>query len=283
MRQEQFGHLTVEKHVSLPIGQSHLYILLDGARVDAGKLAYSHDDGPLLEPLYRGTRHSAALEVSPCLVQPSSASRLWDSEPEWCDYGIVIESDADLYELAEHLRSLLSMRLPSRQLAYCRFYAPSWLARFMSSTTAEELTALSGPIQRWFAHDMDGWLSLGAPSIGPSRTAGEEGWFCLRQEQLDHLQGEEQHAFIERMAVHFDCPAGNTSVGLTARQRIDGLIGRTRKLGFSKEYQCIHYLELAWRFPDEIEQPELEQLLSDSSIAPDQRLAQAECLLFGLA
>lgn len=283
MRQEQPGRLNMTRHEDIPTNDGHLYILLDGALLEAAKLAYSHDDNPTVQHLYTGTRHSAAIEVSPCLIQPSSASRLWRAEGEWRHAGIVLQSDAELNVLANHLRSLISIRLPSHQLAYCRFYSPSWMGRLLGSCSNDELQAFSGPIQRWVAYEQAAWLSLGPSSTGAPRQASEEGWFCLRPEQLELLQADEEQRFVERMAGHFECPSATAAEGVAARDQLERLILQARQYGFTQEHQCTHYLELAQRFPEELKTPELSSLLADQGLATDKRLEQAESRLFGLA
>lgn len=282
MRQEQPNYLNVAQHEHLPANNGQLHILLDGALLDAARFAYTHDDNPTLQKLYAGTRHNNAIEVSPCLIQPSAASRLWDVEDQWRDFGIVLQSNAEPNVLAEHLRSLISIRLPSRQLAYCRFYSPKWIGRLLESCTEGELKAFSGPIQRWFAYEHMAWLSLAPTITDQSRPASEEGWFCLRQQQLDLFQAAEEQRYVERMASHFDCPSRTTTEGTAARDQLGQLILQARQYGFTQEHQCTHYLELAWRFPEELKTPELGSLMADQSLATDTRLEQAESRLFGL-
>ena len=283
MRQEQPDYLNAARHEHLPTNSGQLYILLDGALLEAARFAYTHDDSPTVQQLYAGTRHSNAIEISPCLIQPSAASRLWDVEDQWRDLGIVLQSDAELDVLAEHLRSLISMRLPSRQLAYCRFYSPNWIGPLLESCTEAELKAFSGPIQRWFAYEHTTWLSLAPTITGQSRPASEEGWLCLRQQQLDLLQAAEEQRYIERMASHFDCPPVATTEGVATREQLARLVQQARQCGFTQEHQCTHYLELAWRFPERLETPELGSLMADQRLATDTRLEQAESRLFGLA
>ena len=282
MRQEHHKRLNLEKHAALPVGQSKLFILLDGARVDAPKLIYTHDDSPLLERLYHGTRHAEVIEASPCLIEPSTSSRLWSAQSEWQDFAVVLQSNASIDLLAGHLRSLISMRLPSQQLTYCRFYSPVWLQRFMASTTNDEFAALSGPVQRWYFHGTESWQSISSTEPGLLRTASEEGWFVLRQEQFDQWQTEEQALFIERMAVHLNSPPSNTLEGATERRRIASLTERASQLGLVQEYQATHYIELAWQFPVAIDSPELQALFDNQNESADQRLEEVERRLFGL-
>ena len=282
MRQEQPNYLNVAQHEHLPANNGQLHILLDGALVEAARFAYTHDDNPAVQKLYAGTRHNNAIEVSPCLIQPSAASRLWDVEDQWRDFGIVLQSDTEPEVLADHLRSLISIRLPSRQLAYCRFYSPKWVGQLLESCTEDELKAFSGPIQRWFTYEHTAWLSLAPTITGQSRSASDEGWFCLRQQQLDLFQAAEEQRYVERMASHFGCPSVTTTEGTAARDQLGQLILKARQYGFKQEHQCTHYLELAWRFPEELKTPELGSLMADQSLATDTRLEQAEKRLFGL-
>ncbi|MBS7690170.1 DUF4123 domain-containing protein [Pseudomonas lalucatii] len=123
MRPEHQQRLNIETLHDLPPEKDGLFILLDGAALPALQLIYQHDDAPQVDPLYRGTRHQHAVDVSPNLYRPSAQSRFWDIQEQWRDAGIVINSDHSFDILAGHLRSLLSVRMPSGQLAYCRFYS----------------------------------------------------------------------------------------------------------------------------------------------------------------
>lgn len=283
MRQEHPTRMNVEQHQFLPTDSEQLYILLDGAQIDAMVFAYTHDDSPVVQQLYAGTRHSSAIEVSPCLIKPSATTRLWEAQNEWCSYGVVVKSEASLMELADHLRSLISVRLPSQQLAYCRYYAPEWTARLLQSFTDAELQAFSGPIQRWSIYEPSQWLSISVETTGLTRRSDEEGWLSLSQQQLDLFQADEQKRFIERMANHFGCQSAATREGSNAREQLSQLARQAQRLGFTQEHQCTHYMELAWRFPEAIRGPELEALLANQNLPTNERLNHAENRLFGLA
>lgn len=275
--------MNMQEHIELPQNDNNLYILFDGALLSAAVLTYTHDDSPIAQSLYAGTRHSEALEVSPYLVRPSATSRLWDIEDQWRHAGIVLQSSAESAVLADHLRSLISIRMPSQQLAYCRFYSPNWMRRLLSSFSEKELSAFSGPVERWYAYGQQEWISLTSEIPGTPRKAADEGWFHLRQEHLDLLHQDETQRFIERMAQHFDCPPSFTTEGAAAREKLALRVGQAQRCGFTLEHQCIHYLELAWRFPRELDTPELHKLLTDQHTPIEQRLEHAEKRLFDQA
>ena len=164
-------------------GQPHL--LVDGALLDALKIAYTYDDNPSVDMLYRGTRHQAVVEVSPCLIKPSERTRLWDNQELWRSKGIVVEADCELEVLADHFRSLLSVRMPDETLAYFRFYVPSQIKMLLSVFTPQETAAFSGVVKSWRYFDEEkGWVSADAPEADCAKMAEDEGWFQLQQNHL---------------------------------------------------------------------------------------------------
>lgn len=263
--------------------EPNLYLLLDGAMLDAPRIVYEHDDSPTIERLFRQTRHAGAIEASPCLAQLSAATRLWAQASQWQDNAVILQSDAGFDQLTNHLRSLLSVRLPSGQLAYFRFYSPQWLVRLHESTSDTEFTAFSGPVSSWAAWNGDDWLRLVPAAAGKVRAAAEEGWFSLRQTQLYAWADTEQEQFIERSAQLLGCDPAASEVGRAQRRHMAALIANARGAGLTREDHCIHYLELAWQFPNRIDQPDLQQVLHDSNTPPGTRLQIAENKLFGLA
>lgn len=267
---------------ALPPQRESLYLLLDGALMDVPLFAYSHDDHPVVEPLYRNTRHESALSVSPCLLKPSANARLWQQQAQWQTKGVVLCSTESFPVMTQHLKSLLSVRLPSQQLAYCRYYSPTWLVRLLSSMSPPELKAWSGPVEAWYANSPEGWVCFKSDTQGVARKHDEEGWFALKQTQLEQWRTEEHQRFIDRAAEHLGCESKATAQGREQRTKVAALTDAARELGFVLEYQCLHYLELAWRFPQELLSPQLVHILADREQDADQRLQLAERQLFGL-
>lgn len=280
---EPLNHLRCIRYDKLPVTDDGLYLLLDGALLNAPRLVYEHDSNPQLEQLYRGTRHASALEVSPCLVKPSIESQLWTEEHRWNASGIVLRSELPMAQLTDHLRSLTSAILPSGQLAYLRYYSPEWLLRLLSSCTAAEIRAFAGPISAWLIFRDNEWFELAPERTGDSRGASEEGWFAIRSAQLEQWEQEERGQFLERMAGHFGCASVDENEELQQRERLSQLIMQANEYEFDQEHLCIHYLELAWAFPDQMSSASIISSLADRTQTGTARLRQVEEQLFGLA
>lgn len=278
----QLNDLKRSRYCALPTSDE-LYLLLDGALLNAPRLVYEHDSNPQLDQLYRGTRHVSAVEVSPCLVKPSTNSQLWTEEHQWKTSGIVVRSGVPMAQLADHLRSLISVRLPSGQFAYLRFYSPEWLLRLLNSCTTAETTAFLGPVSAWMVASGKEWLQLAAERTGDCRSAAEEGWFAIRSAQLERWEQEERGQFLERMADHFGCAKVDKHEGLQQRERLSQLIMRANEYGLGQEHLCTHYLELAWAFPERIASASIIHSLADLAQTGTARLRQVEEQLFGLA
>lgn len=258
------------------------YLLLDGLAMDVPVTAFSLDERPKIEPLFRGTRHAEVIEASPWLVKPMAGGQLLSSPEVWQRHGVVLYSAAGKDTLAQHLRSLISVRLPSQQLAYCRFYAPDWTARLFNSMHPEEFQAWSGPISKWLIHSDDSWTAYICDSTGQPKDVNDEGWYMLREEQLAQWQAEEQQRFIDRAMHYLGCKSYRADFAVQ-RERITRLIQQAQSYGFTLEHQALQYLELAWRFPHELSAQQWTGYLADHSHTADQRLQFAEQQLFGLS
>ena len=264
-----------------PVYSSDAYLLLDGLALEVPVMAYSLDDHPRIAPLFRGTRHADIIEVSPWLVKPSRGGQLLAAPRTWQKHGIFLRSSAPMSALAEHLRSLISVRLPSRQLAYCRFHAPRWASRLLESMSPDELSAWCGPVTEWQVYTRGAWQVYQNRNPGPTRTAADEGWFQISQSQIARWQAEESENFIDRAATFFGCRKEHPEYP-QQRARIIRLIRQAEGYGLSMEYQVLHYLELAWRFESELGHPSWVAHLSDQTQDADTRLRHAEQKLFGL-
>ena len=168
-------------------------ILLDGALFDAPRFIYERDDQPELEYLFLGTPHEAALEVTPCLVKPSRASRLWRAQPEWRDKAVVLVADESLSVIAGHLRSLLSVQLPDGGYSYLRYYSPKQFQRLMLAFTQQERNRFSGPVREWLAFQADGaWSRFSSDAPQPVKPLLMKGGSCSRNsiwQQYPTVQG----------------------------------------------------------------------------------------------
>lgn len=251
------------------------YLLLDGALLDALKIAYQYDDNPSVDLLYRGTRHLPAAEVSPCLIKPSERTRLWDNQELWRSKGIVVEADCGPEILAGHFRSLLSVRMPDGAVAYFRFYVPSQIQMLLSVFTPQETAAFSGVVKSWRYFDEEkGWVSAGAPEAGCAKMAEDEGWFQLQQNHLDTLGQEKHRAFLRRLA---------RSLGLSddeaKPEKVAGLVEQVQDFGFTSEANIAGCIELFVRFENRMELPVVKQILGDTHRSATERLAELDRML----
>lgn len=252
------------------------WILLDGAVLDAPRLVYEHDDQPELDYLYRNTPHEGAMEASPCLVKPSPSSRLWSEQARWREHGIILVTDENLYPLADHLRSLLSIRLPDGAFAYLRFYSPKQLPRLMAAFSDLERDEFSGPITDWLAFRNDAqWRRFSAAGKRPARQASEEGWFVFADHHIDVLANRAKDEFVTKLARY---------LSLNDSCRLNALVQQASSFGFRTEKDVSRYAELAVVHGERIKHPELQAILSSSEMPAGMRLSEVDRrLAYGVA
>lgn len=262
------------KETSVHAGHN-VYLMIDGAQLDAPKLIYSHDDSPGFDQLYRGTSHQSALEVSPCIVQPSEASRLWTEETVWRSAGVIIESNADIQTLTDHFRSLISVRLPDQTFAYLRFYSPSQIHGLLSAFNPSERARFSGPVLKWHYFDPGtGWESTEIHSQEQDHEAREEGWFQLTEEHIHTISAHKEANFISALV-------NNSGLPLTPQNEslMRTLVERGRRYGFRSEAELASYTEIAAYHPKTINQPSAQSILSDKEKPTYERLAELDNLM----
>lgn len=252
------------------------WILLDGAIFDAPRFIYEHDDQPELEYLYLGTPHESAMEVSPCLVKPSLSSRIWSEQERWLKHGVVLISDENMSTLTNHLRSLLSVKLPDGAYSYLRFYSPKQLGRLMGVFTELERDKFSGPITDWLTIQNSGeWLRFSSAGKASPRKASDEGWFMLSDHHLQGLADKAREEFVARLAKYLSI---NNSF------RLNALIQQASSFGFSTEKDVSQYAELAVVHGTRIEHPELQAILSKPDMPTSVRLSEVDKrLAYGVA
>lgn len=251
-------------------------LLIDGAVLDAPRFIYEHDDQPELEYLYLGTQHSSAMEVSPCLVKPSSASRIWQEHDQWREHAVILISDESLTVLADHLRSLLSVQLQDGGFSYLRFYSPKQLRRLMGTFSDLERNQFSGPIKEWMSFRGDGLLyRIKADGSGQYREASEEGWFVLAEQHIEALSAEAKEEFVDKLGQY---------LGIHDRTNLNHLIREANSLGFRTEKDVSRYAELAVAHGERIKRPELQAILSTPELSAGMRLSEVDKrLAYGVA
>lgn len=282
MRQER-EHGLMQAVEEPNIERDDLYLLLDSAALPALQIIYQHDDKPHLELLYRGTRHESMLESSPVLYCLAGQHLMWQNLERWQSAGLLLESAASINDLANHLRSLLSVSLPSGELAFCRFYDPALSERFFGSLTQEELGAWLGPISGiWVTTEQSKWRGFTTNQISLGRTADDEGWFALRPEHLAHWQQQERQRFIQRLISHFSADNFHENSAPELEAVVKQRVHEAEAFGIEAERHLFAYVELALQFPEAIDSPEVRTALTNKEEPAEHRLARTEACLLGL-
>jgi len=254
----------------------HAYILIDGAVLDAPRFVYEHDDQPELEYLYLGTPHKQALEVSPCLVQPSPMSRIWQEQAKWRAYAVVMTSNESLTVLAEHLRSVLSVRLPDGGYSYLRFYSPKQTQRLMGALNDVELSQFSGPVKEWLSFRSDGlWHRTMTGGLGQYREASEEGWFVFTERHIESFSIGAREEFAGKLGRY---------LGIDDRVKLDNLVREAHSFGFRREKDVSLFAELAVVHGKGIKHPEVQAVLSTPEMSASAKLSEVDKrLAYGVA
>jgi len=272
-------HVPVRFDVTFPdFGATHsgdLFLILDGARIDAPRFIYERDDRPEMDLLYRSTPHELVKEVSPCVVRPSENSRLRGDVNNWRSDGIAIESRADIHTLGNHLRSLISVRLPDGAFAYLRFYSPSQIEPLLSSLSERELTRFSGPVTRWhYFAPVDGWKTVEVPATSESQEASNEGWFQLREEHLSAIEACDEAVFRKKLVQQAGWPVTSESMS-----RIDQIVLKARSFGFRAQGDIATYAELVCYYGGRLEESDALAVLRSEDKPAGQRLEMIDSMM----
>jgi len=134
-----------------------VYALLDAAR---DPLVYPavRACGVKYTSLYAGAIPRELAEVAPYLV------RLWREHPfteelieaGWGNsWGLFVSSPADLETMRRHLRRFLRVETEEGKKLVFRYYDPRVLRVYLPTCTADELTALYGPISTFYCESSD--------------------------------------------------------------------------------------------------------------------------------
>lgn len=251
-------------------------ILLDGGILHAPRFVYEHDDQPELECLYLGTPHHEAMEVSPCLVKPSSMSRIWDEQALWREHAVLMISDEKLNVLANHLRSLLSVQLPDGGYSYLRFYSPRQFQCLMGALSSTERNRFGGPVRKWLSfHDGGAWHCIDSDGSNQCRKASDEGWFALTEQHIAALSAGAKDQFVEKLS---------RFLGVENQVWLNALIREARLHGFRTEKDVSRYTELVVVHGECIKHPEIQSILSATQMSAGTKLSEVDKrLAYGVA
>lgn len=126
-----------------------VYAVLGGASVPGlVKKLYEHE--PDYCCLYRGELQPDTAAVAPYLVQIEAEGGFteWILRDGWgVNWGIFIQSTANLRRLRNHFREFIKVELPDRRTVLFRYYDPRVFRSFLPVCNASELGKFFGPVQ----------------------------------------------------------------------------------------------------------------------------------------
>lgn len=184
------------------------YLLLDGAQIEnLPARLYSLDDNPIAEWLYHATSYQAVFDVGPALVVLRTQSALEQAFMDhWQhDAGLVIESDAPMQLLAEHLRSLIHARVPGDASMLFRYYDPRVMRHWLPALSTAEKDHLMGPVSRVRLPAREGqdeqWIVRDHDQQSAQQYA-ERPWLYLDEQQLQQLNQGKLDMFDQQLLEH---------------------------------------------------------------------------------
>jgi len=134
------------------------HIVLDAAKMQGLiAIAKSFNEDHLC--LYSGEAEQQLGSVAPWLF----SFQLNSNFTEWYlasgggqNWGIVIESEADMKTLKLHLKKFLRVQTEAGKKLYFRFYDPRILPTFLKSCNTQQLTEFFGPINKFIVQIKNG-------------------------------------------------------------------------------------------------------------------------------
>ncbi|WP_028624408.1 DUF4123 domain-containing protein [Pseudomonas sp. Ant30-3] len=184
------------------------YLLLDGAKIEnLPARLYSLDDNPTIEWLYHATPYKEVFDVGPALVLLRNNGALEQAFTEhWQhDAGLLIESDAPLPQLAEHLRSLIHARVTGEVTLLFRYYDPRVMRHWLPTLIQGEKDRMMGPVSRVRLPGRDGqgeqWIVRDQRQQNAEQYA-ERPWLYLDDQQLQQLNQGKLEMFDQQLLEH---------------------------------------------------------------------------------
>lgn len=158
----------------LTASDSDLFLLLDGAAIPSLWDAMHRVDGNIsCLALYLQTEFAELLEVSPYLAQISRRSPLLEeyrTNPLFTSAGMLFICHESLQELKNRLTKIMTVRTPSYNEMFFRFYDPEVLDLLVRAREASLLDAVCGPAgyMAWFSQGRTDSHAPGTLTIYPA-------------------------------------------------------------------------------------------------------------------
>lgn len=262
--------------------EESVFILLDGAMLPAMQKVYDYEASPHACPVYYGTRHETALDVSPCLYQPSMKSQIWKCSEEWREHGVVFTSRDAFQNVIKHLQSLISVTLPSGQLAYWRFYSPGWFSLVMETLDRNELKKFTGPISQWLAFTDGEWKRYQPAPSKDGDIEKEEGWLHVSDSYVTKWQKGMKGRFVRQHANQAREKGVKLPSGASYESEVSRLFDIAKGSGFTRATDIERFIWLALKHPVVRESGEYRAVMDNTSDSPVKRVDKIEAMLYGI-
>ncbi|MDR5868724.1 DUF4123 domain-containing protein [Halomonas koreensis] len=273
---------TLKKLTEERSDQESVFVLFDGALFPAMQKAYEYEGSPQICPVYYGTRHEEASEASPCLYAPGNESKVWSLSEAWRDNGIVFTSQATFSDVLKHLQSLISVTLPSGQMAYWRFYSPEWLSLVMEVFELNDLKAFSGPITQWGAYSGNEWVVYRGNAPAYAVQEKEDGWLSITDAYQACWKKIMNERFVQRVASEAHDRMSAPPEGASWESEISRLFEIAKNAGYKKTADLERFIWMFLKHPHALESTECREVIGDGSCPPVRRLDKVEAMLHGV-
>ncbi len=146
------------------------------------------------EWIWLNSRWEENKEQGPYLVQLAKGSALlkfFISDLDPVDGGILFTSDRDISDIQEHLKSIMTVRLPDNDIAYFRLQEPLKLVGVLGALSESRATDLLVPIKQVFWLENCGtkscWYHATNSSDYRNKKDRELEWFKWEREEIKYI------------------------------------------------------------------------------------------------
>lgn len=263
---------------------SNAFLLLDGVSLrEMPRKLYQWSENPRFIQLYGDTRWHEVRELSPCLIQlegrndPILHNYLENAGQEW---GYLLFSADDLLTVAEHLRSLLTVRVPPEEEMLLRLADPAVAHCLMASGK----TRLFGPIRQLCIPDaLDGVWRQHRP-CEDRKPYDPATLYSLNETEIEALGAVSFRQTVMDLDEHMNRFFPNYRPILQGRERLKHcfrLAEDAYARGFCSEREITLYANIFGLLGEQALQthPDIAVLLEErSSLTPLQRIEQAAAI-----